>query len=83
MVKRTALPFDEQHSYEGALFFIKINVEQLERLFIEVVGFDERRARLIPFIVNQYGISAQPANGGRVVVLMNPDYGYDVALDVF
>lgn len=83
MVKRTALPFDEQCSYEGALFFIKINVEQLERLFIEVVGFDERRARLIPFIVNQYGISAQPANGGRVVVLMNLDYGYDVALDVF
>jgi hypothetical protein len=83
MVKRTALPFEEQRSYEGALFLIQINVEQLERLFIEVIGFDERRARLIPFIVNQYGLSAQPAKGGRVVVLMNADYGYDVALDVF
>jgi hypothetical protein len=80
---RTALPFEEQRSFETALFFTGINVEQLEDLFEHVVGFDYRRARLVPFIVHQFGISSQPANGGRVVVLLNPDHGYDVALDIF
>jgi hypothetical protein len=78
-----ALPFEKQFAFNAALFLIGINVEQLEKVFIEIIGFDERRARLIPFIVMQYGISSQPADGGRVVVLMNPDHGYDVALDVF
>ena len=80
---RHPLPFEKQRSFNSALFFEGINVEQLEDLFEHVVGFDYRRARLVPFIVHQYGLSTQPANGGRVVVLLNPDCGYDVALDVF
>jgi hypothetical protein len=38
MVKRTALPFEEQRSYNGALFLIQINVEQLERLLKGALG---------------------------------------------
>ena len=82
MVKRVALPFDEQQSFNSALFLVGINVEQLESLF-EFLGFATNRARLVPFIVHQYGISAQPMDTGRVVVLIDSDTGYDVAIDVF
>ena len=83
MVKRTALPFEEQRSYEGALFFQGISRDQLVALFTDLIGFDSRRAAMVPMIVSQLGVSSQPAKGGRVVTLLNPESGYDVALDVF
>lgn len=83
MVKRTALPFDEQISYGSALFFQGISADLLVALFTDLLGFDSRRAAMVPMIVSQLGVSSQPAKGGRVVTLLNPTVGYDVALDVF
>jgi hypothetical protein len=82
MAKREPLPFDQQVSFNSALFLERINVEQLESLF-QLLGFTTAQARMIPFIVHQYSISTQPTETGRVVVLINPECGYDVALDIF
>ena len=79
---RTVLPFEQQFAFNSALFLVGINAHQLGTLF-QILGFDSRRAAFVPFIVNQYGVSAQPMDTGRVVVLINPESGYDVALDVF
>ncbi|MGH7239878.1 MAG: hypothetical protein ACREHG_07410 [Candidatus Saccharimonadales bacterium] len=79
---RTPLPFEEQRSFNTALFFEGITAHQVERLFM-FLGYDWQQARIVPFIVNRYGISNQPAGGGRVVTLVNPENGYDVALDVW
>lgn len=83
MVKRIALPFDEQISFGSALFLQGISRDQLTALFTDLLGFDYRRAAMVPMIVSQLGVSSQPAKGGRVVTLLNPKNGYDVALDVF
>ena len=83
MVKRTALPFDEQRSYNGALFFQGISRDALVALFTDLLEFDDRRAGMVPMIVARLGVSSQPAKGGRVVTLLNPVNGYDVAVDVF
>lgn len=83
MPRREPLPFAQQQSYNSALFFEGLNRTQLIGLFIHVLGFDGRRAGMVPMIVAQLGVSAQPMDTGRVVVLINPERGYDVALDVF
>ena len=83
MVKRDALPFEEQRSYNGALFFQGINRDQLVALYTDLLGFTNGRAEIVLLIVAQFGISSQPAKGGRVVTLINSIKGYDVALDVF
>ena len=82
MPRRVPLPFEQQQSYNSALFFERLNRTQLIGLFIDVLGFDGRRAAMVPMIVAQLGVSAQPMDTGRVVVLINPESGYDVALDV-
>jgi hypothetical protein len=83
VVKRTALPFEEQQSFNSALFLEGVDIDQLESLFTDLLGYDYRRAVMVPMIASQLGVSSQPAKGGRVVTLLNPVNGYDVAIDVF
>lgn len=81
--KRVPLPFEEQKSFLSAVILVGVTAPQLEKLYMDLFGWEWTRARLVPFIANRYGVSCQPVDGGRVVVLVNPVNGYDVAIDAF